>query len=80
VRAKSEGMLESSLYFDDVAGSAVFYERIFGFQIISDFGERGCATQAGTRQVVVRNNSIHKLKRRLPIDTHDANRRELVWQ
>jgi hypothetical protein len=29
---------------------------------------------------VIRNNSIHKLKRRLPIDTHDANRRELVWQ
>jgi hypothetical protein len=32
------------------------------------------------RSGVVRNNSIHKLKRRLPIDTHDANRRELIWQ
>ena len=36
---KTEGILESSLYVDDVAGSARFYEMIFGFRVISDFGE-----------------------------------------
>ena len=41
---QSEGILESSLYIEDVAVSVKFYERIFGFRIISDFGERGCAT------------------------------------
>ena len=50
---KSEGILESSLYVNDVAGSAQFYEKIFGFRIISDFGERGCAMQAGNRQVLL---------------------------
>lgn len=50
---KSEGILESSLYVNDVAESAQFYEKIFGFRIISDFGERGCAMQAGDRQVLL---------------------------
>jgi catechol 2,3-dioxygenase-like lactoylglutathione lyase family enzyme len=50
---QSEGILESSLYVKDVAVSARFYERIFGFHIISDFGERGCAMQAGNRQVIL---------------------------
>ena len=50
---KSEGVLESSLYVNDVAGSARFYEKIFGFRMISDFGERGCAMQAGSRQVLL---------------------------
>lgn len=49
----SEGLLESSLYVDDVTASARFYERIFGFQVISDFGERGCAMQAGNHQVLL---------------------------
>ncbi len=49
----TEGILESSLYVTDVAGSAHFYEKIFGFQVISDFGERGCAMKAGTRQVLL---------------------------
>lgn len=53
MQPKSEGVLESSLYVNDVAGSARFYERIFGFRIISDFGERGCAMQAGNRQVLL---------------------------
>ena len=53
MRPRTEGILESSLYVDDVAGSAQFYEKIFGFQVISDFGERGCAMQAGTRQVLL---------------------------
>ena len=50
---QSQGILESSLYVHDVAVSARFYERIFGFRVISDFGERGCALQAGDRQVLL---------------------------
>lgn len=50
---KTEGILESSLYVGDVARSAEFYGRIFGFPVISDFGERGCAMQAGNRQVLL---------------------------
>lgn len=50
---KSDGILESSLYVGDVAESARFYEKIFGFFVISDFGERGCAMQAGDRQVLL---------------------------
>jgi catechol 2,3-dioxygenase-like lactoylglutathione lyase family enzyme len=50
---RSEGILESSLYVDDVAASARFYEKIFGFRAISDFGERGCAMRAGERQVLL---------------------------
>jgi catechol-2,3-dioxygenase len=48
-----EGILESSLYVTDVARSAQFYEKIFGLQVISDFGERGCAMKAGNRQVLL---------------------------
>jgi catechol 2,3-dioxygenase-like lactoylglutathione lyase family enzyme len=50
---KSEGILESSLYVADVAQSARFYETIFGFHVISDFGERGCAMEAGRHQVLL---------------------------
>jgi catechol 2,3-dioxygenase-like lactoylglutathione lyase family enzyme len=50
---KSDGLLESSLYVQDVAASARFYARIFGFRMVSDFGERGCAMQAGERQVLL---------------------------
>jgi catechol 2,3-dioxygenase-like lactoylglutathione lyase family enzyme len=50
---RSEGILESSLYVDDVARSAHFYEKIFGFRVISDFGGRGCAVAAGPRQVLL---------------------------
>ena len=50
---RSEGILESSLYVDDVARSAQFYEKIFGFRVISDFGGRGCAVAAGPRQVLL---------------------------
>lgn len=49
----SEGILESSLYVSDVARSAQFYEKIFGFRLISDFGGRGCAMEAGRRQVLL---------------------------
>ncbi len=50
---KSEGILESALYVKDVKRSAEFYEKIFGFRTISDFGERGCAMEAGSRQVLL---------------------------
>jgi catechol 2,3-dioxygenase-like lactoylglutathione lyase family enzyme len=53
MHTKTEGILESSLYVDDVARSARFYETIFGFRIINDFGERGCAMEAGPRQVLL---------------------------
>ena len=53
MRPKTEGLLESSLYVDDVDRSARFYEKIFGFRVISDFGGRGCAMQAGERQVLL---------------------------
>ena len=49
----TNGILESSLYVTDVARSAQFYEKIFGFQVVSDFGERGCAMKAGNRQVLL---------------------------
>ena len=49
----TEGILESSLYVDDVARSARFYEAIFGFRVISEFAERGCAMEAGSRQVLL---------------------------
>ena len=47
------GILESSLYVGDVPRSVQFYEEIFGFRVISDFGERGCAMQAGAHQVLL---------------------------
>jgi catechol 2,3-dioxygenase-like lactoylglutathione lyase family enzyme len=50
---KTTGILESSLYVADVDASAEFYEKIFGFRKISDFGGRGCAMQAGDRQVLL---------------------------
>jgi catechol 2,3-dioxygenase-like lactoylglutathione lyase family enzyme len=49
----TEGILESSLYVTDVAQSVLFYEKIFGFRVVSDFGERGRAMKAGTRQVLL---------------------------
>jgi catechol 2,3-dioxygenase-like lactoylglutathione lyase family enzyme len=50
---KTDGILESSLYVTDVAHSVSFYEEVFGFRVISNFGERGCAMQAGVRQVLL---------------------------
>lgn len=50
---KTQGFLESALYVSDLARSAAFYEKIFGFRVISDFKERGCAMQAGERQVLL---------------------------
>jgi catechol 2,3-dioxygenase-like lactoylglutathione lyase family enzyme len=53
MRPKCDGLLESSLYVQDVSASARFYATIFGFRTIADFGERGCAMQAGERQVLL---------------------------
>jgi catechol 2,3-dioxygenase-like lactoylglutathione lyase family enzyme len=53
VHPKTDGILESSLYVADVDNAARFYEKIFGFRIISDFGGRGCAMEAGERQVLL---------------------------
>ncbi|HWE50698.1 MAG TPA: VOC family protein [Bryobacteraceae bacterium] len=49
----TDGILESSLYVDDVDASARFYEKIFGFPVMVDFGGRGCALKAGERQVLL---------------------------
>ena len=53
MRPKTDGILESSLYVSDVPGSVLFYQETFGFPVISEFGERGCAMQAGPRQVLL---------------------------
>jgi catechol 2,3-dioxygenase-like lactoylglutathione lyase family enzyme len=53
MRPKTDGILESSLYVSDLPRSVRFYEETFGFCVISDFGERGCAMHAGTRQVLL---------------------------
>src|SRR4029077_7650981 len=50
---KTNGVLESSLYVSDLPRSVRFYQETFGFSVISEFGERGCAMQAGTRQVLL---------------------------
>lgn len=48
-----DGILESSLYVGDVRRSVRFYQDTFGFRVISEFGERGCALHAGPRQVLL---------------------------
>jgi len=50
---KTEGILESSLYVDNVTRSAEFYRKIFGFAVIGEFTPRGCAMGAGPRQVLL---------------------------
>src|SRR5438876_11701858 len=47
MRPKIDGILESSLYVSDLGRSVRFYRETFGFSVISEFGERGCALQAG---------------------------------
>jgi catechol 2,3-dioxygenase-like lactoylglutathione lyase family enzyme len=53
MRPKTDGILESSLYVSDVPRSVLFYQGTFGFSVISEFGERGCAMHAGPRQVLL---------------------------
>src|SRR3974390_165386 len=50
---KTDGILETSLYVSDVSLSVRFYQETFGFLVISDFGERGCAMNAGAHQVLL---------------------------
>ena len=50
---KTVGILESSLYVSDVPTSVRFYSETLGFGVISEFGERGCAMQAGPCQVLL---------------------------
>src|ERR1051325_6564168 len=38
VPPRTDGIVESSLYVSDVPRSISFYEDIFGFRVISDFG------------------------------------------
>lgn len=47
------GILESALYVTDLPRSIRFYQETFGFSVISDFGPRGCAMQAGAYQVLL---------------------------
>src|SRR5258705_7779919 len=53
IRPKSDGILDSYLCVRDVPRSIRFYEETFGFSVISEFGERGCAMHAGIRQVLL---------------------------
>lgn len=53
MQPKTDGILESSLYVSDLPRSIRFYRDTFGFAVISDFGQRGCALQAGPRQVLL---------------------------
>jgi|SRR5271156_1882029 len=50
---KTNGILESSLYVSDLPRSIRFYEETFGFRVIKEFGERGCAMHAGTHEVLL---------------------------
>jgi len=53
MQPKTDGILESSLYVSDVPRAVRFYQETFGFPVISDFGERGCALHAGTHQILL---------------------------
>jgi catechol 2,3-dioxygenase-like lactoylglutathione lyase family enzyme len=53
MRPKTDGILESSLYVSDLTRSIRFYEETFGFRVITEFGERGCALDAGPHQVLL---------------------------
>jgi catechol 2,3-dioxygenase-like lactoylglutathione lyase family enzyme len=50
---KTNGILESSLYVSDLPRSVRFYQVTFGFSVISEFGERGCAMHTGEHQVLL---------------------------
>jgi catechol 2,3-dioxygenase-like lactoylglutathione lyase family enzyme len=65
---KSGGLLESSLYVNNVAASAQFYRRVFGFSLVTDFGERGCALRAGDRQILLLFKKLGSLNIESPHD------------
>ena len=53
MRPPTQGLLESCLYVEDVARSAEFYSKIFGFPVISGFEPRGCALDAGPGRILL---------------------------
>ena len=53
MRPRTDGILESSLYVSDLSSSVRFYEGTFGFQVISEFGERGCAMHVSAHHVLL---------------------------
>jgi catechol 2,3-dioxygenase-like lactoylglutathione lyase family enzyme len=53
MRPGTNGILESSLYVDDLTRAIRFYEDVMGFRVVSNFAERGCAMEAGPRQVLL---------------------------
>jgi len=53
MRPRIDGILESSLYVSDLPSSVRFYEDTFGFRVISEFGERGCAMHVSAHQVLL---------------------------
>lgn len=46
-------ILETALYVGDLARSAAFYEKVFGFRTMTNFAPRGCALSAGEREVLL---------------------------
>jgi len=50
---KTNGILESSLYVSDLPRSVRFYQETFGFSVIREFGERGCAMHTGAHRVLL---------------------------
>ena len=70
----TDGILESSLYVKDVGRSVRFYEEIFGFKVIAEFGERGCAMRAGLRQVLLLfKKGGSRVKSRTNLSPHDGD-------
>ncbi len=70
----TDGILESSLYVKDVGRSVRFYEEIFGFRVIAEFGERGCAMRAGMRQVLLLfKKGGSRVKSRTNLSPHDGD-------
>jgi len=53
MRPKTDGVLETCLYVDDVARSVRFYEQTMGFRALVDLDGRGCAMEAGPRQLLL---------------------------
>src|ERR1700751_1687143 len=52
-RCLSRGPLSAKYVNDVVARSVRFYQETFGFSVLSEFGERGCAMHAGPHQVLL---------------------------
>lgn len=52
IRPPIAGVLETCLYVADVAASRAFYERVFGFPVLTA-DERICAFEAGPQSVLI---------------------------